>query len=238
LRERGRVPAQFRNVSFPVSVRGYDRRAVDVYVARVNRWIAELEATRSPEAAIRHALEQTRSETSDILRQARAEAEETAAAARHEADEIIARAKTEAADIVVNASARADRAKAEADDYVAKAASEAEEILAGSRKEAQEQLQRSRDEVAAVREKAEAWANEFLTDTEAVRRERLALLDDVRELAARLDAAARAAAAGSRPAGPADPAEGMGLEAAEDEENGHGTAEELGVGVSPDRSAS
>ena len=29
-----RVPAEIRNVSFPVSARGYDRRSVDVYVIR------------------------------------------------------------------------------------------------------------------------------------------------------------------------------------------------------------
>ena len=49
------VPTEIRNVSFPASVRGYDRAAVDAYVKRVNRAIAELEVGRSPHAAVRHA---------------------------------------------------------------------------------------------------------------------------------------------------------------------------------------
>jgi DivIVA domain-containing protein len=207
LREPRRVPAAIRNVSFPVSVRGYDRRAVDTYIARVNRLIAELEATRSPEAAIRHALEQAEEQKGGILQRARETAEGITASALQEADGITARAKAEAADIVVNASAEADRTKAEADGHVVKATTEAEEILARSRKEAEELLERSQEEVAAVREKAEAWAREFHTDTEAVWRQRRELLDDVRELAVRLGNAAGSAAARLPPDEPAEPAE-------------------------------
>ena len=50
------VPADILNVSFPAAVRGYDRRAVDAYVKRVNRVIAELKVSASPPAAFRHAL--------------------------------------------------------------------------------------------------------------------------------------------------------------------------------------
>jgi DivIVA domain-containing protein len=217
VRERRRVPAELRNVSFPVAVRGYDRRAVDSYVARVNRVIAELEATHSPEAAIRHALHRAEEQTRGGLEKARKEAEKIIAAARRNADDATARAKAEAADIVVNASTRADRSKLEADAYaadvkaeadayaakakleaeecVAKARAEADEILAGARKQADESLQRSREEVARVRKKAEAWASEFFADTEALWKERGELLDDVRELAERLATAAGNAAA-------------------------------------------
>jgi DivIVA domain-containing protein len=209
------VPAELRNVSFPVAVRGYDRRAVDIYVARVNRVIAELEATHSPEAAIRHALQRAEEQTRGAIQEATERAREITAVARQNADEIMARAKAEAADIVVNASTRADRtklevdayvaqAKAEADQQLAKATAEAEEILAGSRKEAEDQLQRSRDEVAAVREEAEAWAVEFFADTEAIWKERRELLDDVRQLAERLATAASAAAARLPPDKPAE----------------------------------
>jgi DivIVA domain-containing protein len=91
-----RVPSEIRNVSFPASVRGYDRRAVDTYVIRVNRLIAELEATRSPEAAVRHALEQAGEETSGLLQRAGETAEEITVGARQEADESTARAQAEA----------------------------------------------------------------------------------------------------------------------------------------------
>lgn len=218
MRESRRVPPKLRNISFPVVVRGYDRRAVDTYVARVNRVIAELEATHSPEAAIRHALQQAEEQTRGALQEGREHAREITAAAQQEADEILARAKAEAADIVVNASTQADRTKleadayadqtkAEADEQATKATAQAEGIIATARKEAEEQLQRSRDEVASVREKAEAWAAEFSADTDALWKERRALLDDVRELAERLLTAASTAAARLPPDQPVERAE-------------------------------
>jgi cell division septum initiation protein DivIVA len=205
VRERRRVSANLRNVSFPIAVRGYERQSVDSYVARVNRVIAELEATHSPEAAIRHALHQAEQQTRGTVESASAQAQEIVATARQQAAEILARAKAEAADIVVNASTQADRAKLQAeadvakakaagDEQLMKAKGDAEDILARARKEAEESLRRSEEEVAAVREKAEAWATQFASDTEAVRKERRALLDDVRELAARLAEAASTAA--------------------------------------------
>lgn len=215
MRERRRVPAKLRNVSFPVAVRGYERRAVESYVAQVNRVIAELEATHSPEAAIRHALQQADEQTRGALEKARRRAQEITAVARQKADEITARAKAEAADIVVNASTQADRTrfdaddyaakvKAEADEHVANARAEAGEILAASRTEADERLQRSQEEIAAVRQKAEVWADQFLADTEAIWNERRELLDDLRELAARLATAASTAAARRPPGEPAE----------------------------------
>jgi DivIVA domain-containing protein len=79
------TPKEIRNVSFPGSVRGYDRSAVDAYVTRVNRVIAELQVSSSPRAAVRHALEQVGEQTSGILQRAREAAEEITASARQEA---------------------------------------------------------------------------------------------------------------------------------------------------------
>ena len=190
LNDRQRVPAEIRTVSFPVSVRGYDRRAVDAYVTRVNRLIAELEATRSPQAAVRHALDELEEERAALLEQAQRAAEEMTAGAQQEAEAMTARARAEAADIVVNASAEADRTRDQADEHVAEARTEAEEILAKSRTEAAEQLRRSQEEVAALREEAQAWLHELRIDTEAVWGERRELLDDLRDVAVRLQKAA------------------------------------------------
>jgi len=198
LNERQRVPAEMRTVSFPLSVRGYDRRAVDAYVTRVNRLIAELEATRSPQAAVRHALEQVEEERAALLRQAQQAAEEITSGAQQEAEEMTAPARAEAADIVVNASAEADRTRDQADEHVAKARSEAEEILAKSRTDAAEQLRRSQEEVAALREEAQAWMHELRIDTEAIWGERRAVLDDLREVAVRLQKAASQSVPDSR----------------------------------------
>jgi DivIVA domain-containing protein len=217
------VPAKIRDVSFPASVRGYDRRAVDAYVKSVNQVIAELEIGSSPPAAVRHALEQVGEQTSGILQRARETAEEITASARQEAEESTARAKAEAAEIVVNASTEADHERAAAEELVAKARAEADEILADSRAEAEttlarsradaaQRLQRSQDEVAALREEAEARMRELDADTESVWEERRALLDDMGGMAARLAEATSEAADRFPPREPAEPAEEEMLE--------------------------
>jgi DivIVA domain-containing protein len=199
------IPKEIRNVSFPGSVRGYDRGAVDAYVKSVNRVIAELEIGSSPRAAVRHALEQVGDQTSGILQRAREAAEEITISARQEADDLIARAKAEAAEIVVNASTAADReradasahlatARAEADEILAEAKAEAEKALAQARADASQRLKRSQEELAAVKEEAEARMRELQADTEGVREARRDLLDDIGNIAARLEELTSAAA--------------------------------------------
>src|SRR6266516_7068378 len=120
------VPADILNVSFPVLLRGYDRRAVDAYIKRVNRVIAELKVGASPRAAVTHALEQTEQQVSGLLQRARETGEEITASARQEAEEIIGGAKAEAAELLVNVSSEADAIKAEAEKVRADARAEGE----------------------------------------------------------------------------------------------------------------
>ena len=196
-----------RNVSFSGAVRGYDRSAVDAYVERVNGVIAELEMRSSARAAVRHALEQVGEQTSGILQRARETAEEITGSARREADETTARAKAEAAEIVVNASTEADRARAESSQLIAKATAEGEGILAESKAEAERILGRARDEAAALREEGEARLRELHADIAATWKERRELLDDVRGIATKLEAAAIRAAARVAPSGAEERAE-------------------------------
>jgi DivIVA domain-containing protein len=185
-----RVPAEVRSITFPVAVRGYDRLAVDAYITRVNRVIAELEATQSPQSAVQRALERTEEQRSGILDQARETAEEITEAAQHEAEEMTAKARAEAVDIVVSASDEADRTKAEADEYSAKAITEGERILANSRTVAADRIRRAEEEIASLRKEAEAWMRALRIDTNAIWGERRDLLDDLRGIAARLQEAA------------------------------------------------
>jgi DivIVA domain-containing protein len=203
---RDHVPGEIRNVSFPVSMRGYDRPAVDAYIKRVNRVIAELEVSRSPQAAVKNALERVGEQTIAILREARESAEKIVAAAREEADQSLAEAKAQAADLVVSASSDAEReraaaaqtvasAKAEASEIVAQARAEAEKIVADATEEAKRRKQRSDEEIAAREAEAEARMRDLQSDTDAVWSERDALLDEVRSIGAHLhDVAASAAA--------------------------------------------
>ena len=66
------VPPDLLNAKFPVGRRvGYDRAAVESYVKRANRVIAELKVSSSPRAAVTHALEQTEQQVSGLLQRAR-----------------------------------------------------------------------------------------------------------------------------------------------------------------------
>jgi DivIVA domain-containing protein len=197
--------AEIRDVSFPVVVRGYDRRAVDAYVELVNRVIAELEMTRSPESAVRHALERVGVQTSGILQRARETAEEITASAREEADESTARAKAEAAELVVNTSADADRMRTEAEEFLAKTRAEGLEIVADARAaadkilvqahaDADERRQRSEEELAALYEEAQAQMRQLQAETEAIWDGRGELLRDITGIAARLEELASEAA--------------------------------------------
>jgi DivIVA domain-containing protein len=195
--EPRRVPGELRTVAFPVVVRGYDRQAVDAYVARVNRVIAELEATRSPERAVERALVRTEDQRSRMIEEAGATAVEITTSAQREAEEMTARARAQAVDIVVNASDQADRAKTDADEYVANARSEAERILANSRAVADDRLRRAEEEIGALRREAEAWLGALRIDTNVIWGERRDLLDDLRDISTRLRKAAAHSAPGA-----------------------------------------
>ena len=198
--ESRRVPAEIRDVSFPVSVRGYERAAVDAFVTRVQRLIAELEVTRSPEAAVRHALEQVGEQTRGILERAGETVQEITVAARQEAEERTGHAKGEAEDIVA-------QAKTEAEQILSRSNAEAEATIGQSRKEAAERIQRTEEEAAALQEEADARISELRADTEAIRQERSQLLKDIREIAARVEEAASGADARFPPREPAESAE-------------------------------
>ncbi|MCW3066851.1 MAG: DivIVA domain protein [Solirubrobacterales bacterium] len=88
---------------FAIALRGYDRHEVDAYVARVAQLVAELEATRVPEAAVRRALERVGEETSGILKRAHETAHELVTRSRAEAEDRLERARVEAEAIVVEA---------------------------------------------------------------------------------------------------------------------------------------
>ena len=97
---------EMRSVSFHTAIRGYDREAVDAYVERVNRLIAELEISRSPESAVKHAVAEVSEQTRGILEQAHQTAEEITARSRAQADDRLQAAEREAGEVRAAAEAR------------------------------------------------------------------------------------------------------------------------------------
>jgi DivIVA domain-containing protein len=108
------VPA-VADVEFPTALRGYDRLAVDAYVQRTSQLVAELQATRSPDAAIRRALERVGEEVSGILQRAHEAAGQITFQSRSEAEDRLETARQEAAQIVAAAEERVRELDAETD---------------------------------------------------------------------------------------------------------------------------
>lgn len=184
---RSEAPAGLRDVSFPSSVRGYERRAVDEYVKRVNRVIAELEVSRSPQSAVKHALDQVGEQTSGVLQRAREVAEEITSTALAEAEETTTRARTEADELLEDARMNAHQLRGEAKQ-------EADQILAHAHEQASERMRRLQDELAAAQAQSERRLAELHAQTDAAADARRRLLEDVRRTAAQLERVAGGAA--------------------------------------------
>ena len=103
------------DVDFPIVLRGYDRLAVDAYVRRTSQLVAELQSTRSPEAAVRRALERVGEEVSGILQRAHDAAAQITAQSRIDAEDRLERARQEEADITGGAKDRLKALDAETD---------------------------------------------------------------------------------------------------------------------------
>jgi len=103
------------DVEFPTALRGYDRLAVDAYVQKTAQLVAELQATRSPDAAIRRALERVGEEVSGILQRAHEAAAQITFQSRSDAEDRLETARREAAQIVTAAEDRVRELDAETD---------------------------------------------------------------------------------------------------------------------------
>lgn len=88
--------AEAANPDFPVVLRGYDRMAVEAYVNKITQLVAELYATRSPEGAVRRALERVGGEVSAILQRAHETANQITTDSRSEGEGRLMRAREEA----------------------------------------------------------------------------------------------------------------------------------------------
>ena len=152
---------QVRETSFPLALRGYDRRAVDEYVAELTQLVDELEGRQLREKVVQRALDEVGEQTASILQQAHEAADELAARSRAQAEGRLQRAEREA-----------ELLKAEADKY-------AEQVAVDTRrlwKERQaliEEVRRLADEVLATADEA----MERLTPPQTVA---AALVDDGR----------------------------------------------------------
>jgi DivIVA domain-containing protein len=200
------VRTEIRDVSFPIAVRGYERHAVDAYVDRVNRVIAELEEGSSPRASVRHALDRVGEEIGGVLQHARQAAEEITTEALAEAEATTAKARTEAEQIMEDVELKAQQLRG-------RSKQQADDMLARARQDAAELRLRAEEQARAVLEEAEPRLHALEADTEAVWDARRKLLEDLPRMATELMEIAGAATsrlrrppgAGGAPAQPGKP---------------------------------
>src|SRR5919197_291952 len=200
--ERNMIVQKARDVEFPVAMRGYERSAVDRYVQQVNRLIAELEMSASPESAVRHALEEVSEETHDLLQRAHQTAEEITARSRSRSDERLQQAEREAA-AAREAAAReilemretveretaslretaerelGERAAHEAEELRTAARRDSDELRTTVQRTTEEQRRTSQRDAEQMREAAETYARELYRNSEFLWRERRRLVDDM-----------------------------------------------------------
>ena len=131
-----------RDTNFPVAFRGYERTAVDRYVAKVAKLVAELEATQLRETVVERALEEVGEQTSGILQRARETADEITSQSRSQAEGRKQRAEREAATV-----------RREADEYARQVETEIKR-LRQERLSLIEEMRRLADDVLAVADDA------------------------------------------------------------------------------------
>ena len=199
--DRERILKDARSVEFPIALRGYDRAAVDRYVERMSRLITELDMSSSPEAAVRHALDEVTDETRDILQRAHQTADEITARSRSKADDRLQQAERESQELLDAALRRAaearDNAKQEANELREAAVREADELRenaahetkqqrAAAQRESEETLTSARRHAEEMRESAEVRARELARSAETIWRERRRLIEDMRAVGEQL----------------------------------------------------
>jgi len=189
--ERERIREHARDVEFPVGMRGYERRAVDRYVEQVNRLIAELEMSASPESAVRHALDEVSEETRELLQRAHEAADEITARSRSKADDRLQQAEQEAAAVRAAAADEALETRQAAERDVA-------QLLESSQREAAVTLDKARHEAEELQETSTREAEEQRQSSthyaEELRETTLRETQELRETAARDAQAVRDAA--------------------------------------------
>jgi cell division septum initiation protein DivIVA len=193
--ERDRMLKEARKAEFPIGLRGYERGAVDRYVERVNRLLAELEMSSSPESAVRHALDEVSEETRDILQHAHQTADEITARSRSKADDRLQQAEREAQEVREAVQQEAqdlrETAQRETSELRDATTQEMTDLKERSVRETQQQRASAQREVDATRETARREAEEMLESAEtrmqelarsaeAIWRERRRLIDDMR----------------------------------------------------------
>jgi DivIVA domain-containing protein len=100
---------------FPIARRGYDRDAVDEYIAKLEQELADLRGGGDPSGAVQAEIERIGEQTVAILRVAHEQASDTVHRAQEEADRCLSAAASNAVAMTEEAKAQLQRLDSETD---------------------------------------------------------------------------------------------------------------------------
>jgi DivIVA domain-containing protein len=159
---------RIRTATFPTGRRGYDKREVDRFLARLAEWLETGVADQGPTDAVRRELEQVGEQTAKILTAAHDVAERLRVQAEREVEGLTEGAQTQAA----QKRAEADKILAEAQGVAETAAqklrTEADKYATKTRTDADRDAEQSLTKARAEAKRIVDDANERKQDIEAV----------------------------------------------------------------------
>jgi DivIVA domain-containing protein len=187
---------RIRTATFPVARRGYDKREVDRFLAKLADWLETGGDDSARSDLVRRELERIGEQTTKILTDAHAVGDELRLAAQEQAQGIVEASRGEAEEIQTaadryasstrtEADTYAERTRIEADTYSEEARGEADAYGARARREADEYAEATRadaDQYAeATRAEADARSGAMIDDANRRRDEIEKLIADLEE---------------------------------------------------------
>jgi DivIVA domain-containing protein len=176
---------KIRTATFPLGRRGYERREVDRFLAKLADWLETGGADSARSDTVRRELERIGEQTGQILTNAHDAGDQIRGVAEEEAAETQTAADRYASSTRAEADAYAERTRIEADAYSEETRGEADAYAARTRREADEygaQARGEADEYAdSARAEGEARAGQVTEGAERRRQEIETVIADLEE---------------------------------------------------------
>jgi DivIVA domain-containing protein len=172
---------RIRTATFPTGRRGYDKREVDRFLARLAEWLETGVADQGPTDAVRRELEQVGEQTAKILTEAHDVAERLRVQAEREVEGLTEGAQTQAAQKRAEAEKILAEAQGVAETAAQKLRTEADKYATKTRTDADRDAEQSLTKARAEAKRVVAEANERKQDIESVIADLEARRDEVLE---------------------------------------------------------
>jgi DivIVA domain-containing protein len=172
---------RIRNATFPTARRGYDKREVEKFLAKLAEWLETGGGDETRSDAVKRELERVGQRTGAILAQAEESAQQIRADAEQEAQDTVRRAEEAAEETRGAADAYASESRTSADAY-------AEETRAKTDEEAEVAIDAAEAEARRIVEEGTARRRDIEAVISDLVRRRDAVLGDIEELTDELKA--------------------------------------------------